>query len=354
MRLYSLTSASGNNTGTSYGQCYNGSTWQTITSTQYTVGSYEAFGVSTVPITNVYDNSWTTYALVYHSSGWILQNAPMGFDGAKLFEEGIYWILSTQNNSTQTMTINNNGVNSSAEYVLNSAIDLNIPAYYVTCESNLGSTDDSEVATMLIDVNVAQVSALTFLSRTTTGISVVWNNPTYDSTFGGTKIYLDGQLVDTLTTQNTYTFSDLDPSTVYSIAIHSVGVGGVENIQETEGSNKLTKSTKASTVVDCVTNGGKMYNNYCWYVGGLTETCTTVCGSRGGNVGICNEDPGTNAVCQLFYPSGGSGSNSGNAGPQYYTSTASCRVSSIASSCDLLPGYAPSVRFCACNLGSTN
>jgi hypothetical protein len=115
---FSLNSAPKPDLSTSYGQCYTGSTWQTITSVESTTPT-GASVFSSNP-TNAYDSSYSTYSMYGYvftnPDGSYYSGTATGLTQAHVYEEGVLWNLNASNRDSYFI----NGIESI--YYLNDSI----------------------------------------------------------------------------------------------------------------------------------------------------------------------------------------------------------------------------------------
>jgi len=84
---------------TSYVQCYNGTTWQTIGTVQSGWEAYTGGGNNPSP-SQTYDGNWNTHIIGGNGgTTWYSEVTPYFGNNSKLFEEAMWWNLTTYNNS---------------------------------------------------------------------------------------------------------------------------------------------------------------------------------------------------------------------------------------------------------------
>ena len=129
LRFYTTTS-----TITSYGQCYNQTNWNTITNISDTD---DAFGYS--QFSNMYlrpyDEDWDTYAFYLDLNGWANTLGGVGNEGAKIYEEGIWWIKTLYERANITFIPLNTTIKTQEGE--NISFDMNITQGYGSEEVNI-------------------------------------------------------------------------------------------------------------------------------------------------------------------------------------------------------------------------
>ena len=66
--------------------------------------------------------------------------------------------------------------------------------------------------------------------------------------------------------------------------------------------SSTTNFIATSTIGGGSSCGGQSWGGYCWYKGSVNESCTTVCGTHGGNVGTCQENDDTSCyLCKTIF-----------------------------------------------------
>jgi len=138
LRFYSNNSQSGG-TPNSYGQCYNGTDWNTITNV-YSCSSSSVVH-NTNSASNFYDGDWSTntvYDNVY-ASGWTTQS---GNRCSNIYEEGVYFVIKDSYPTNPSIYIGNNRVwNQSGIFNTNNVTNNlanSVNSYLSTCVYNSG------------------------------------------------------------------------------------------------------------------------------------------------------------------------------------------------------------------------